>query len=211
MHTPEWNISIVLFFSFDRNVNAFILVHFRVLVQSWVWICAPLHKQITGECGGQSAAVCLQGPGVHPGTRVSQVPLQRGAGQVSRGRINQRAPVLMWASGSSWCSSAILHFHHTVCLGSLWPPHQHTKPALSHKDIREVSSSVPGGQTVTPALLPLHPRGLLSVVTVGLFRMLTPDALWAGSALTKVKTRPYATPSPLQSHTRSSCALESES
>lgn len=86
-----------------------------------------------------------------------------------------------------------------------------TKPARSHKDIREASSSVPGGQSATPALLPLHPCGLLSVVTVGLFRMLTPDAPWAGSALTKVKTRPYATPSPLQSHTRSSCTLESQS
>lgn len=98
----------------------------------------------------------------------------------------------------------------SVCPSSLWPP-QHTKLALSHKDIRDVSGPVPGGQTVTPALLPLHPRGLLSVVTVGLFRMLTPDALRAGSALTKVKTRPYATVSPLQSHTRSSCTPESQS
>lgn len=201
----------MLLFSFDRKVTAFILVPVRVLVQSGVWICAPLHKQITGERGGQSPAVCLQGPGLHPGTRVCQVPLQRGAGQVSRARLNQRELVLLWASGSSGCSSAIPQFHHTVCPSSLWPPHPHTKPALSHKDIREASSPVPGGQTVTPALLPLHPCGLLSVVTVGLFRMLTPDALWAGSALTKVKTRPYATPSPLQSHTRSSCTLESQS
>lgn len=124
MHPPGWNISMMLLFSFDRNLIAFLLVHIRVLVQSWVWICAPLHKQITGECGGQSPAVCLQGPGVHPGTRVSQVPLQRGAGQVSRGRI------MTGASGSSGCSSAIPHFHHAVCLSSLWPPHQRAKPAL---------------------------------------------------------------------------------
>lgn len=60
------------------------------------------------------------------------------------------------------------------------------------------------------------PCALLAVVTVGLFRRLTPDALWAGSALTKVK--PLHMPLQLglsrahtRAHTHVSCTLESES
>lgn len=101
--------------SFDGNVIAFVLlVPGRFLVQSRVWVCAPLHQQITGERGGQSPAVCLQGSGLHPGTRVTQVPLQWGAGQVSRGRITACATKSAWArcgvtsaSGCSGCSSAV--------------------------------------------------------------------------------------------------------
>lgn len=129
----------------------FILVLFRVLVQPRVWICAPLHKQITGERGGQSPAVRLQGPGLHPGTGVSQVPLQRGAGQVSRGRSNQ-----LLRGGSS----AIPRFHHTVCPSSLWPPHQHTKPALfsqRHQRSVELGSWRADRNPSPPPAAPLWP------------------------------------------------------
>lgn len=109
---------------------------------------------------------------------------------------------LLWAQCSYSTSSPTSLLAQFVLL---WPPHQHTTPPLPHKDIREVSSSVPGGQI--PLLL--HPCGLLGVVTVGLFRMLTPVALWAGSALTKVK--PLHMPLHLHfSHTHSGCTLESE-
>lgn len=206
----------------------------RFLVQSWVWFCARLHHQIPGECRGQSAAVCLQGSGLHPGTRVTQVPLQWGAGQVSRARIKVCicecvcTCVCVWVrvggkqpcvgeSKCVFCSDSCVWLlwaqcSHSACspaslwLGQFarvlfWPPHQRSEPTLPHKDIREVSSLVPGGQAPAPAPSRCTPLASLGVVTVGLFRMLTPDALWAGSALTKVKTPPYASPSPLKSHT----------
>lgn len=141
LNTSWWNIARMLLVPVDRNVIAFMLVHIRLLVQSWVWICAPLHQQIPRECGGQSPAVCLQGPGVPPGTRVSQVPLQRGAGQVSRSRMDPCEPVLSGASGSSGCSSADSHFHHTVCPSSLWPPHQHRTDPFSQRHQRSVKLS----------------------------------------------------------------------
>lgn len=196
----------MLLFSFGRNVIAFILVHVRVLVQSRVWICATLHQQITGECGRQSAAVRLQGPGLRPGTRVSQVPLQRGAGQVSRARTHQPELVCRF-SRSTFSPPSLAEF-------SLSSSSTDSTGPFSQRHQRRVKLSswrADHNPPPPPALRPLHPRGLLSVVTVGLFRRLTPDALWAGSALTKAKTRPYATPSPLQSHTRSSCTPESES
>lgn len=58
-----------------------------------------------------------------------------------------------------------------------------TDPA-SQRHQRSVRLSSCRADLNTPPLRP----GLLAVVTVGLFRRVTPNALWAGSALTKVKT-----------------------
>lgn len=150
-------------------MNCFIVLT-RFLVQSRVWFCATLHSHVPGECGGQSAAVRLQGSGLHPGTRVTQVPLQRRAGQVrvhymcvAVGElVKQKLCVSLNESVCLFlCDSCVWLFRaqcsYSTCslvsllLGQLaqvlflGPPHQHTKLTLPHKDIREVSISVPGG------------------------------------------------------------------
>ncbi len=206
----------------------------RFLVQSGVRFCATLHRQVSGECGRQSTSVCLQGSGLHPGTRVTQVSLQWRVGQVSVDRIkvcvsvyiyicvyvlvclnksshvsvNQSVRLfwldscvwLLWAQCSySTCSPASL-LSGQLAQVLLWPPHQHPKPTLPHKDIRGVSSSVPGGQTPTPTP-PTAPPWPLSRGNSGFVQEADPWCPLGRLSADQSKTPPYASPSPLQSHT----------
>lgn len=182
--------------------------------------CASLHKQVPGECAGQSTAVRLQGSSLHPGTRVTQVPLQRGVGQVSVDIIKvcvcayktQEAMSLnqsvcsfgldscvwlLWAQGSaSTCSPASLLLG-PLAQVLLWPPHQRTKPTLPHKDIWSVKlSSWRADPTPTPPTAPPWP---LSRSNSGFVQDADPGCPLGRLSADQSKTPPYASPSPLQS------------
>lgn len=81
----------------------------------------------------------------------------------------------------------------------LWPPRQHIIPTLPHKDIREVSSSVPGGQPSTPT--PHRTLWPLSCGNSGFVQKADPWCPLGRLSTDQSKTPPYASPSPLQSHT----------
>lgn len=111
---------------------------------------------------------------------------------------------LLWAQCSySTCSPVSLLLGQLAQV-LLWPPHQHTKLTLPHKDIRGVSSSVPGGRP-----LPLHPLCPLSCGNSGFVQEADPWCPLGRLSTDQSKTPPYA--SPTQSYTHFSCTLESES
>lgn len=183
----------------------------RILVQSRVRFCASLHNQVPGERAGQSTAVRLQGSGLHPWTGVAQVPLQRGVGQVrgdtikpctcfyrtqEAARVGPNHSVRLFRPrrprsatfGFSTCSAR------PSSLVTSTSTHQTDPPPRLTKTSEKCRAGFLEGRP-DPSV---RPSGLLAAATVGLFRMLTLVALWAGSALTKVKTPPYASPAPLQ-------------
>lgn len=184
-------------------------LHGRLLVQSRMWLCATLHSQVSGKRRGQGPAVCLQGSGLRPGTRVTKVAVQRGVGQVNTVCVCGWKTALMKAFiypnlTDVACVAvldtvqAIPHVHHS---SSLMTPNisMLNWPCLTKTSEKCSAHSLQGSSLSKPLRCP--PPCPLSCGNSGFVQATDPWCPLGRLSTDQRKTSPYGSPSPLKSHT----------